>query len=201
MPPLPTISQVVRGTATGLTARGTRWANVMNFRCTSGAPTPSDLVALDVKLAAMYDQSITFGGQRGWLWFCTTTTTMDTVKLLPLDGASASTVFSHALAGHVAGTSMPTETSLVLTLRTGLRGPRHRGRIYLPPQAIGSNDTNGTAFAADIAGHLTMFAAWQVALQGVNWELAVASYKHADWNLVTSFSMDGDFDVQRRRKS
>jgi len=31
--------------------------------------------------------------------------------------------------------------------------------------------------------------------------VVVASYKYADWNLVTQFTSNGDFDVQRRRKS
>jgi len=159
--------------------------------------------AIAAKFAALYDKVVVYGGLQGLLYETKTTCTMDSIKVLPLDGASSSSVYTYSHSGASTADSLPAETSLVITLRTGLRGPRHRGRIYLPPWTESSCNADGTANAADLANKLTVLGLFQTDIETSpsTWEVVVASYKYADWNLVTQFTSNGDFDVQRRRKS
>lgn len=100
-----------------------------------------------------------------------------------------------------AGTVMPLQNSVVVTLRTALAGRSYRGRVYLGGLTEAANGSNGAistttrdraqAFIDDIGGEI---------FTGGRGSLCVASRKLLTANSVTSVvTRDGVWDTQRRR--
>jgi hypothetical protein len=113
---------------------------------------------------------------------------------------------------------MPPEVSPVLTLLTGQRGRRYRGRIYLPPPSTSNIDTVGQVLPALRTSTQNQYLGLITQLASIQWVPVVASYGHGQttdkitkvvtktsWppfaTPVTSVRMDQFFDVQRSRKT
>lgn len=98
-------------------------------------------------------------------------------------------------------TAHPTQTSIVVTLLTGLPGRSFRGRMYLPMTggALGSNHQLVQANVTDYA------AAAKAFMDGVNSDAVVPDFGRvsvagsAGPIPVTSVRVDSEPDVQRRR--
>lgn len=212
--PLPSITGVVRVSARGTNVAGQQWVNVMHFQ--HGNPgtsfTNTDLNALDAKLARLYSGTAYTTGQP-WLTNCPSTTTLVDFTYYPLDGTSSPTTTPHAAAGaSSATTNQPSEVAHVLTLRTGVRGRRYRGRIYLPAVSTASMaGATGNLTTTVVTNFLVQARGLLADLQTIQWFWAVASYGHGtlhgqpqSWTpfatVLTDVTMDAVADVQRRRK-
>lgn len=212
--PLPTIPGVVRATFRGTNVAGQQWANVMHFRYADGASQPgsTEIGLLDAKVVRLYTGTIYSGGAP-WLQQCCADTKLIDATYYVLNGTSVPQIIPHAASGSAAtGNNTAQECAHVLTLRTSLRGRRHRGRIYLP--AVGSNKmatTTGITVATVATETLAQANGLLGDLPSIQWKWVVASYGHGtlhgvpvSWTPyatdIASFSMDAIPDVQRRRK-
>jgi hypothetical protein len=123
--------------------------------------------------------------------------------VLPLDGISPTTVNTVASVAKWTGNGgavdfLPQGAALV-KLQTGGRGPRYRGRLFLPFLSE-QEQSNGAIVAGDLA---TMQTAWNTFRTNMNTAgvaLAVASYKHASSSPATSVVCESEIGTQRRRQ-
>jgi hypothetical protein len=114
------------------------------------------------------------------------------------------------------GNALPEEVSLVSTLRTGMTGPAHRGRVYWTGFDDSVLDANGHAVADLRTAINNLMAIVIAAFASVGLDLGVAHRGHADYvnargNTVPAEAAGTDrvlqtdvrdlvFDSQRRRK-
>src|SRR4029077_18393365 len=120
---------------------------------------------------------------------------------LPVDGPATSTTITAGLAGTAAQDSLPSEASIVVTIRTLKRGRSFRGRVYLPPFVVSQVDANGNVIASCVTSLTNQFGLWMTdILSNAPGKLVVASYLHATSEDSTNPNVDNKFDVQRRRK-
>lgn len=126
---------------------------------------------------------------------------VDIVGITPLDGVSARTDFLTGVpakwAGSGGGDSIPQVATLV-KFATGLRGPRHRGRLFIPYPG------EGTVGGGTFTGAVGVSTAWSnfniaCATDATPVELGVASYVHADFNAALSCTAETLTGTQRRR--
>ena len=125
------------------------------------------------------------------------------LDITKLDGSSATQSFvtgsgAKWTGGTAGGDPIPAQCTIV-KLATALRGPRYRGRLFLPylseaEQSVG-NITPATV--------TTMSAAWvtfanAVATAGA--ALGVASYVGSVWTQVVNIAVEGTAATQRRRQ-
>jgi hypothetical protein len=84
--------------------------------------------------------------------FLAPTTGLASVTLLDVRSSTATAFQSTggSTPGTSAATALPDETAAVLTVRTGLRGPSGRGRIYIPGWASNAVGPGGTIIAAAV---------------------------------------------------
>lgn len=120
-----------------------------------------------------------------------------------------------AAPGTSAGTDMPNELAQVISLVTGLTGPRYRGRAYIPGWATNALGTGNVAASAAItalnnwgSSIRTVFAAsqftWVLALPARNAYDSPLTGTHFDARpkespAVTANGVNGTWDTQRRR--
>jgi len=125
---------------------------------------------------------------------------LDSIGITRLDGTSAEMTFPDlsGFSGGTVGHSLPA-VSAIVSLRTPVRGPRGRGRIYIGPITeegfnegmIGDAPTLQTAwsdFVNNIAAHTA-------------YSLVIASYKHLDYHGVTTVNAETAAATQRRRQN
>jgi hypothetical protein len=210
---LPVIAGVARASLAGQVAGGGRWSNTWHARRIDlGDPTAVSVALLEADLVAFYATAI--------LSNCHTGTTLDAVDITPLDGSSGAFHTTLAIDGSGSGDSLPPEVSCVITIRTGARGRRSRGRVYLPAFVIGALSPTGQLGTATNVGIQAVITTLAAAVLVSGWELGVASYGvsrkydrtvrpprivETTWTPFftpqTSMSMDSKFDVQRNRKA
>lgn len=204
--PLPVIAGVVRAAVSGKVPSAQNWTNVWHFRYSGGAssPGPTDITALDALFTRVYSGTA-FGGGFPWLTKCGSAVTLTKISYVILDGSALGQDVAKSLLGTGGATSVPSECSPVLTLRSNQRGRSHRGRVYLPPflqanlTADGRlNSTAATDFINQVNGFKTALGG---ALVSPFWEMGIASYKLSVFTPLASATMDLDVDVQRRRKN
>lgn len=128
------------------------------------------------------------------------TQSVDSVEVLKLDGTTAGLIFPTARPAKWSGVQATGDysvvESIVVSLRTAVRGPRGRGRLFLPFPAE-SAVTNGFL---NTGNNTTMTGAWNLFLVNlVGCELVVASYKHATQAQVGVVLVDPVIHAQRRR--
>lgn len=114
------------------------------------------------------------------------------------NGASVGTITS-PLAG--TGTqSMPPQVAVVSSLVTGGRGPRNRGRLYLPAFTA----PTATGIVVSAGGITTVNNATKTAILAFNAitgiRCAVVSRTHATYSDVTFVRVGDQLDTQRRRR-
>lgn len=138
---------------------------------------PSDMRATEVTLAALQDNG----------------------KVI--NGASVFTIASPLVGTASATTQMPPEVAIVASLRTGGRGPRNRGRMFLPL----SSATNASGLVA--SGSLTTIVtevkalaeALMVANPGAG--MAVVHQAGLTYSSITRVQAGNHWDAQRRRQN
>lgn len=210
---LPTINGVVRAACQGSSSSGQQWVNVIHFRYAAGASTPgtTEMDLLAAELSKFYKgPNYTSGG--GWVsQSCTSTTTLSTITMTPLDGSALAYQKTYSGGGGAVGNALPGECAPVLTIRTLVRGRRARGRIYLPAPAASNIDSAGRLSSTCATLTTNQWIGMAAALVPSQWVPGVASYGHGTshgvptswapfftpWATVT---MDLNIDVQRRRK-
>jgi hypothetical protein len=99
-------------------------------------------------------------------------------------------------AGATTGESIP-QVAGIIKLQTGLRGPRHRGRVFLPFICEGAQSNGTLALTGDPGGAWTNFI---VAMIASLTPLGVASYVHSDWNAAGGAIAETKSATQRRRQ-
>lgn len=212
--PLPVIAGVARASVTGNVDGGGRWSNTWHFRREDlGTPDGELIAELAVALLAFYGSTI--------IASCTPGTTLDGADITPLDGSSGAFHYTADLEGAGVSNSMPAQTSMVLTIRTALRGRQNRGRVYFPPFGVSNFNADGLFLAAGANAITVAVGVMQAALLVLGWETGVASYGPyknpltgvtSDDPLVNggsvphfteavSFGMDLMADAQRGRKT
>lgn len=213
--PLPTIAGVVRVAVRGHTAYGTRWVNILHLKRIAGSPSAADFPAIVTLLNQLYGGATFGGGGANLLSASNASTGADDYTFTSLDSSIASVVLTATAAGTGAASSLPAEVAEVITIRTGQRGRRYRGRIFLPPMTTTNVIANGTLAASLATSIPAQCSGFQTALGalGTPYTWGVASYGRSvlkngtvsTWNpffnSASSWSFDLIPDVQRRRKS
>lgn len=208
---LPVIGGVARCAVKGLTALGTTWVNVHHMQYALGAssPGPTEINALDPLLARLYTGT-SFTGGANWFNYCGTGTQLVEIDYTVLDGAALGITIPHPVTLS-AGAPLPAEVAHVLTLITGHRGRRYRGRVYLPAVQSSNIDVKGNLTTTVQTAIQTQYMGMLAAMGAIQWTPVVASYGHGTIHKVpttwtpfatpiTSVRMDLQPDVQRRRK-
>lgn len=190
---------------TRLTAGGTlgapsapveEWSCTLNFPYIEAGPALNQAKvddAFDAWSTLLQNQAMKF----------LTVVTLRYVKagVVDANGHIPGTVFRHdgvqsgatELGGH------PFQCSVAVSLRTPLRGPSHRGRIFLPPQGIAIEPNDGEIPATlrnNMEPGLTQFF---TALQTELGAVQIASSKGYNTE-VTGYNVGRVFDTQRRRR-
>jgi hypothetical protein len=124
------------------------------------------------------------------------------VEITPLDGTSPSQRFPLTNWVGGGGTDYTPAASVVVSLHTNQRGPRGRGRIFLPGIAEGAQ-TKGAISGAQAASVAAAWQEFQDDLVGTSpsMQMVVASYTHVDTHTLTSISCNPVLATQRRRQS
>lgn len=187
--PLPIISQTYRCTLNLGSAYGCSPVNVLHVRSTLGT---AEAVA-----EALYASEV-----EGLLAPVPEVFEPTSWEVIELDGSSASYVRTRGVGSRTLCLGEDTEpimeAAAIVSLKTAVRGPRGRGRVFVGPLGEGAQNAGkliGT-FLTDGAGIWSDFAE---ALVGEDCALAVASYKHSTSATVTSTQVRNYIGTQRRR--
>jgi hypothetical protein len=194
MAPLPTIAGCVRVT--------------LPFN-PAGAFAPVNVFHFETELDT--EEEIGDAFSAGWqavrasdepLWAVSSSFIASHLEIIKLDGSSATYEYTlpTVIQGNTAGDMSPASAAVV-TLATGQRGPRGRGRKYLGPLAE-SKIADGQL---ETASQTQMQDAWDGLL--AEWDsplgnirMVVASYTHGDMHTVTSTKVQKILGTQRRRQ-
>lgn len=195
--PLPVIADTMRVAIEGKLANGHNWANILHFRKASGVSFATAIAVLDPALVSHLQTAV--GGGQTWKNSATTAASVQAIRYTPLDGASATVVNTHIIAGASAGEALPGNTALVITLRTASRGRSFRGRVYQAPFNETQNAATGVPVSAEVAGVAAQWNGLLTNLVATGVSLVVASYKLALATNVATCTVDGRWDTQRRR--
>jgi len=118
-----------------------------------------------------------------------------------VNGATVGTITS-PLVG-TATMNAPPQLAVVNSHRTGGRGPRNRGRNYMPVHSYTSNTTADGLIATAVKTALNTASKTFVdtcnALTGIR--SGVVSPLHQTYSDITSVAVGDEFDTQRRRKN
>lgn len=186
--PLPIISNVYRVTLNWTHTSGQIAANVLHIQASAstaqGIASAVDSAALQNMWAQVSQNAV-----------------MTKLQVVKLDGSSGQYELATSGAKWTgaggAGDYIPAFSELV-SLKTGLRGPANRGRLFLPfiTEAAQSNGT--------ITGVSTTQTAWNSFFSSLTAGgnlLVVASYKHGVATVVTSLVVESLGATQRRRQT
>lgn len=117
------------------------------------------------------------------------------------NGASVFTIASPVVGTSSATTQMPPEVAVVASLRTGGRGPRNRGRMYLPLNSA----TNSSGLIASAAQTTIVTAVKTLGEQLINvvpgGGLAVVHQAGKTYSSVIKVQVGNHWDAQRRRQN
>jgi hypothetical protein len=190
--PLPVITNTFRVALNwaDVGSSGQHAVNVIHFSTATG--TVAQLgAALDLHLLP----NMFYGTSSSWV--------LGSADILPLDGVSAGTHYTFTLGPHTGGTAgawVPAVSALV-SFHTPTRGPAGRGRVYCPAIVEGIiND--GLYDPSAITPQTTAWNTFQGAMHSSTggWDLVVASYAHANAELVTNIQTRSVLATQRRRQ-
>lgn len=184
---MPVIAGVFRMTLNWTGPNG-HAANVLHVRNVAGTPGGAN-TALDTNATAA-------------MWTLVANTAVVTsVECLPLDGVGSTVVMTPTAARWTgqAATEANQAVSALISLRTGLRGSRHRGRLYLPYIAEGVV-TTGFVNGGSLTTTQTAWNTFRTAMAASSYPLVVASYAHADANDVSQLIAESPLATQRRRQ-
>lgn len=184
--PLPVIGDVFRVAMIYQAHAGLTAVNVMNVRAPALA---------DVDISASFDTNWTLGQ----LVLCGSSLNMVRLETIKLDGVSPTHIFGvpSEASGSGGADTIPASAAIV-SIRTGVRGPRGRGRLFLPFVAEGTQ-ADGTLNESNRA---TCAAAWSdffIALAADGITPGVASYKHSTFEPWTTVNVDPVVGTVRAR--
>lgn len=191
MSPLPVIANTYRITLNYATADGIRPVNVFHVR---GGPYTDVEVGQQIE-GAFVDNMLSPVPARY---------EPTHLSILRLDGTAATLEYGrtdeNALCGYDGSSQAVLEGALCLTLRTGVRGPSGRGRVFIGPvaeAAVGNGLFTGTDPSQVVE-------AWEEFRTVLNtgptpMEHVVASYTHAVAREVTVYSASAPMAYQKRR--
>jgi hypothetical protein len=145
------------------------------------------------------------GAVRIQLTYCSVQVTMRYVRVYPYPSGGPTSPYigefsDDPLVGTSSAPKFPNQVCSVVSLRTALSGRRHRGRMYLPCNGIGlENSANmGTANAQGLAdAWATAFSDWNTS--GDNGGIVVVSQAGTSASPVNNVVVDSRLDIQRRR--
>lgn len=147
-------------------------------------------------IAGVLDANVTAG-----MWAnCHGQYTAQSLHVTPLDGASATFILAVSGAkwtGGGTGDLIPSQAPLV-SLRSNFRGPRHRGRLYLPAP---SESTSANGLLPSVATVQTAWNTWLAAMIAAGAQPVIASYKFATQVPVSSILVENALATQRRRQN
>jgi hypothetical protein len=193
--PLPVIAGIVRCSIEA-TMSGEQVVNVLHLDLGSD-PTPSADAASD--LGAAWKSALQATGH------CSNAYSANAITCQPLDGSSAGQTFVPSGWPWVGGSSVdpaPTILARILTLRTGLAGRSHRGRIYVGGLVRDDVNPDGTQWDPSVhSDWVTISNDLLTALSPgpAGAQLVVASYKLATASQVFAIDPRDYFGTQRRR--
>lgn len=186
---LPVIANVFRVTLNFSSGFGPATHNVLHV----SAPTRNESdVALQLDEAAV-----------AALWLpLSSAYTLASWTVLALDGSSAGITLGASAGNNGGGGPEPSPaTAAIMTLRTALRGPANRGRIFMGPVGESAMDGGHADFDRDAwVGGWGTFAGTLAALDPPI-HFGVASYKHATFTELTDFFAQPILGTQRKRQS
>jgi len=125
-----------------------------------------------------------------------------TVEITAATGVQTARVdTAQSIDGVAAGSALPADVALVVSLRTAQTGASHRGRFYLPQPAASEVTTNGRV-AADFITDLgtSLAAAWTTYNTATEFPV-IYSRTLRQSNAVTSFDIGNLYDTQRGREA
>lgn len=202
MAALPVIPNVIRCVISGVCPSGQPWANTFHVEKEPASSFGAAANAIQTEVLKIYGIAVPYGvGTEAWGQSASNLARMTQQRYTLLDGVTASALFNVTRTGLLATNPMPSDTAVVVSEQTAKRGPRYRGRIYLPGYTESMNDANGTI---DATTRTNMTAGWvafanalfaSVDLGG----MVVASYKYATAEPVTVLTINERWDRQKRR--
>lgn len=186
MPAMPVIPLITRCTLNWTNILAPAMHNVLHFAGQSG----TEAERCDAFVAGL---------AAGALDYVSSAYSLTSIDFLPLDGTSPTVEASPAApVPGGGGGDFIAEGCCILSLHTALRGPAHRGRIFLP--ALPENGQSG----GTLEDAANMETEWNATL--ANWdgstaigELVVASYVHATAQVVSSIHVPQVIGTQRGR--
>lgn len=117
-----------------------------------------------------------------------------------IGGATVATITTPLAGSNTMG--LPPQTAAVCSLVSGGRGPRNKGRVFLPVTALGLsgdaliNSSNATSMLTPVKTFLT-----SVAANASGFTIAVVSRTHATYSNITALRVGDEVDTQRRRRN
>lgn len=197
MPALPVIADTFRVVLKWTHATGQTAVNVLHIHDDTGTATRTDIYnALNTHVSSSMWGIVAQGGS------------VTEVDITPLDGSTATATFLTGspskwtgASGNVSDPFFPAGSGL-LKLQTDLRGPAHRGRVFLP--FVPENEVTDGSIDGSIAS--TVSTAWETFRNALLTNspavsLDVASYKHASTTPVQKVTCEPVIATQRRRQN
>lgn len=189
MAPLPVIADTYRVTLNWSNYNGVTPRNVFHVRAASSSEPE-----VAVTIGPLFGDSMFQAMSSGQV--------LTSITVIALDGISASYEYPlpTEVGGGASGDTIPASAAIV-KLGTDTRGPRGRGRVFLGPVC---ESAQSSGFLNDDP-QSTMQTAWMAFVTAMAdatpaMSLVVASYVHADENLVTALRVEGLVGTQRRRQ-
>lgn len=190
MAPLPVIANCFRCTLEWNNVNGVAPVNVFHVRSDSesvpdiGDSVAAGLIAGEAMFCPMPDEYVN-----------------PTLSILPLDGTSATYVHGPVTGLNGAGDEdFAPALAAIASFRTAQRGPRGRGRMYVGPVAE-TSQTKGRLVGDALTNFPAGVANFIAQLVTEDTQLVVASYVHAEYNLVLSGTGETILGTQRRRQT
>lgn len=118
-----------------------------------------------------------------------------------VNGATVGT-FTASVAGAAATLNLPPQTAVVCSHRTGGRGPRNRGRNYMPLHTTNGLSTDALVLGAlktNLNTYTKAFIDGVAAISG--WNCSVVSSTHQTYSDIVAVSVGDEIDSQRRRRN
>ena len=136
------------------------------------------------------------------LWrLCSAAARVNAMRITALDGVSAGVSYTVASAAKwtgAGGSDCILQGSQVISLKSAVRGPRGRNRMFLP-WISETDNTNGALGSAGVALMQTAWDNFTAAMFTAGWILSAVSSVHNEGNLVTSTTPRSVLNTQRRR--
>jgi hypothetical protein len=199
MAPLPVIPDVIRTGFKFASAQGTS-VNVLHWR----VATPPSFGALALNFSAKAAASASTTPVRNPFAALSEFMVLSGIDVIDLSSTTSGTETQAMDEPNLSGTSNGDEipaSAVIVTISTGLRGPRHRGRVFIGPTC---ENSSAGGFYVDRAALQTNWDAWAQRMAEDDplgaYVLGVASYAHSDFSDFSLLTVRSAFGTIRRRQ-